>query len=319
MPNDLRLPDFYIIGAAKAGTTTIHSILARHPDIFMAAKKEPEFFARDEFYAEGIESYARHFADAKRTQVAGEASTLYSMTPMFPETAARIRRHTPEARFIYVMREPVSRSYSHYVQVIKNYQMSTADNSVNRSFEEFIFPERHPGAAPRSRVMAPFDDHLPDIPELFLSPSDYRLQIESYLEYFDRERFLFLKFEDFVRDRRGVLDRITDFLGVAPFSGEDVETDNQNISADFFKMIHEINEVKRIYSKYKIVYWLKNIMPRWARERLRRRIVGSGEVDYGKYMPLAMRPETEAVLRERFTGDLAALSELTGLSFENWR
>ena len=77
----MRLPDFVLIGAAKAGTTSLYALLDRHPDIFMPKVKEPEFFARDDRYAEGIESYAAAFAAAAPGQIAGEASTIHSLSP----------------------------------------------------------------------------------------------------------------------------------------------------------------------------------------------------------------------------------------------
>ena len=89
----MTLPDFIIIGAAKAGTTSLYAMLDRHPDIFMPRQKEPEFFARDDLYAQGLDSYAENFAGAEPGQVVGEASTLYSLSPLFGQTAARIKDH----------------------------------------------------------------------------------------------------------------------------------------------------------------------------------------------------------------------------------
>ena len=114
----MKLPDFIIIGAAKAGTTSLYALLDRHPDIFMPAHKEPEFFARDDHYAKGIDSYATLFEGATPHQQVGEASTLYSLAPFFGHTAGRIKAHLPQVKLIYVMREPVARAYSFYVQLI---------------------------------------------------------------------------------------------------------------------------------------------------------------------------------------------------------
>ena len=72
----MSLPDFFIIGAAKAGTTSLFALLERHPDIFMSTPKEPEFFARDDLYSKGLESYADLFEQALPGQILGEASTI---------------------------------------------------------------------------------------------------------------------------------------------------------------------------------------------------------------------------------------------------
>ncbi|PYC46421.1 hypothetical protein DI396_15600 [Litorivita pollutaquae] len=115
--------DFFIIGAAKAGTTSLHARLQAHPDLFLTEPKEPEFFARDDRYEAGIDSYAALFTDAKPGQLRGDASTLYSLAPLFPKTAERIKTHCPEAKFIYMLREPVNRAVDHNRTVAQSQQI----------------------------------------------------------------------------------------------------------------------------------------------------------------------------------------------------
>lgn len=189
----MRLPDFYIIGAAKSGTTSLHAILDKHPGIFMPETKEPEFFARDDIYEKGIGYYADLFAEATDSQLIGEASPIYSMSPYFPNTASRIRKHTPDAKFIFIMREPVSRAFSVYGQLIKNYQNASGDLQIHRTFEEFISPELCKHSASRDKVLALFDAHLPDDEDLCLVGGYYLYQIQCYPEHFPIDRFLFLK------------------------------------------------------------------------------------------------------------------------------
>ena len=109
-----------------------------------------------------------------------------------------IARHVPQARFIYVLRQPVERAYSFYVQLVKNYQNATGDHVVHRRFEDFILPECHARAAPRAKALAPFNAHFPDTPELCLAGSDYLMQIRAYLAHVPRERMLFLKLSMFI-------------------------------------------------------------------------------------------------------------------------
>ena len=214
----MRLPSFFVIGAAKAGTTSLHALLDRHPGLFMPKIKEPEFFARDDLYDQGLPSYAEKFAAACSDQTIGEASTIYTLAPLFPKTAMRIKTHVPDAKLIYVMRQPVDRAYSFYIQIVKNYQNATRDYAVHRSFEDFILPERHAQAAPRDQAISTQNEHLPDVPELCLAGSDYVTQVQAYLDYFPRESMLFLKFEDFVADRPDIVRKVTDFLDVDPLS-----------------------------------------------------------------------------------------------------
>ncbi|NER32103.1 MAG: sulfotransferase domain-containing protein, partial [Symploca sp. SIO1C4] len=77
----MRLPDFLIIGAAKSGTTTLYKYLCRHPQICMSNPKEPDFFAIDHIYDQGIDWYSSLFSEARLKQVCGEASTTYTRLP----------------------------------------------------------------------------------------------------------------------------------------------------------------------------------------------------------------------------------------------
>jgi hypothetical protein len=314
----MRLPDFFVIGAAKAGTTSLYALLDRHPGIFMPEIKEPEFFARDDLYGQGIEGYAEKFAAARADQIVGEASTIYSLAPFFPKTAERIHRHVPDAKLIYVMRQPVERAYSFYVQILKNYQNVTRDYAVHRSFEDFILPERHARAAPRDKAFSRVNDHLPDMPDLCLAGSDYVAQIESYLAYFPRRNMLFLTFEDFVRDRRAALRQITDFLGAEPLADQvfDEKGVTTNISRAHFAALQEAASLQGFRRKAGPLWGLRQMLPRGLRRNLRRNLAGMGRPEHE---PPKMQPETRSLLSQRFLPQIARLSELTGLEFEGWR
>jgi hypothetical protein len=314
----MRLPDFFVIGAAKAGTTSLYALLDRHPGIFMPRVKEPEFFARDDLYAQGIESYAGKFTEARPDQIVGEASTIYSLAPFFPSTARRIHQHVPDARLIYVMRQPVDRAYSFYVQILKNYQNVTRDYAVHRSFEDFVLPERHARAAPREKVFSKVNDHLPDLPDLCLAGSDYVAQIESYLAYFPRRNMLFLTFEDFVRDRRAALRQITDFIGAEPLADGvfDEKGVTTNVSKAHFAALNEAASLQGFRRKAGPLWGLRQMLPRGVRRNLRRSLANIGQPEHE---PPRMQPATRSLLSARFLPQIDRLSELTGLEFERWR
>ncbi|MGB5897575.1 MAG: sulfotransferase domain-containing protein [Geitlerinemataceae cyanobacterium] len=187
----MRLPNFLIIGAAKAGTTTLYEYLCRHPQIFMSTPKEPEFFARDENYARGIDWYSSLFDNAQPHQICGEASTIYTRSPQFPHTAARIAQHIPQAKLIYLMRHPVDRAYSHYVQRIKTAQNKKEKLEVGETFEERIERE-----------------------SFFIDSSNYVLQIEQYLRFFQPESFLFLLMKDVTSNSAETLKQVCRFLEI---------------------------------------------------------------------------------------------------------
>src|SRR6516164_6558874 len=95
-------PDFIVIGAMKSATTTLHEQLARQPGLFLSRPKEPNFFSDDDVYALGLGWYAGLFHDAPPVVLCGESSTHYTKRPTLPHAVARIARHLPRVRLVYV-------------------------------------------------------------------------------------------------------------------------------------------------------------------------------------------------------------------------
>src|SRR5271166_1372233 len=135
-----RIPDFFIVGHAKCGTTALYEMLRRHPRIFMPDSKEPMFFARNpdapplvpgrpSFEQTGrrretLEDYMSLFAPARPGQLAGEASTFYLWSAAAP---ARIARAQPQARIIAILREPASFLHSLHMQMLQNQAETETD------------------------------------------------------------------------------------------------------------------------------------------------------------------------------------------------
>jgi sulfotransferase family protein len=184
-----RRPDFMIIGAMKSGTTTLYHYLGRYSRIFMCYPKEPMFFSRQ--YSKGLDWYFSLFSGAGEDQICGEASTCYSRWPYFGNVAARIREAVPDSKFIYVMRHPVERAYSHY--------RHEAEERQSPGDSDFIS----------------FKRALEELPEIFQTGL-YRLQIEKFLEYFPRDRLLPVFFEDLTRNPGPLLEEVQLFLGLEP-------------------------------------------------------------------------------------------------------
>lgn len=124
----MTLPNFLVIGAAKAGTTSLHAYLRQHPDVFMPERKALRFFSFEgtdarfktpsregllsEIAVTQIGDYEAHFADAGSARAIGEATPLYLSVP---GTVARIHRRLPEVRLIAILRNPVDGAYSAYL------------------------------------------------------------------------------------------------------------------------------------------------------------------------------------------------------------
>jgi hypothetical protein len=114
-----RLPDFLIIGAMKAGTTTLFRWLGEHPACQLPADKEPHFFSRDDHYARGVGAYTALFEGIPRRLLTGEASVGYSRPEYAQVSAARITALLPGAKLIFLARDPLARTRSHYLHELK--------------------------------------------------------------------------------------------------------------------------------------------------------------------------------------------------------
>ena len=96
-------PDFLIIGAPKAATTTLSVMLREHPDVAFARIKEPHFFSNPNQFALGWSWYRSLFEHRQPGQILGEASTSYSRIRRYPKVARRIQRYLPDVKIIYMV------------------------------------------------------------------------------------------------------------------------------------------------------------------------------------------------------------------------
>ena len=110
-------PSFLVIGAQKCATSSLCDMLGRHPDVFTPDPREPNFFSHADVWRQGWDWYESLFAGAEGVKAIGEGSTAYTMQARYPETAPRIARHLPEARLIYIVRDPLERMVSHWMHM----------------------------------------------------------------------------------------------------------------------------------------------------------------------------------------------------------
>jgi sulfotransferase family protein len=207
----MRLPDFFIVGHFKSGTTSLYEMLRLHPQIFMPDFKEPRFLASDmravyhykrgPNYPETFEEYVSLFAPAEREQVIGEASAGY----LWSHTAAeKIAELQPGARIIAILREPAAFLRSFHFQLLMSHIESQNDF---RKAIELEAPRREGKRIPRR-------SHLPQL----LQYSDqvrYTDQLRRYYDRFPRDRILVLIHDDFRADNDGTVKRVLRFLDVA--------------------------------------------------------------------------------------------------------
>ena len=184
----LRLPDFLIAGAMKAGTTTLFSDLDTHPEIYFPERKEPACLVDEATLSPGgCARYAAHYRAAAPEQRCGDASTSYTMLPIWPGVPARARRLLgPGLKVIYVVREPVARIISHH---------------------------RHMLSA--GETMADIDRSVRSDPRL-LAFSRYAAQIGPWMDTLGPDAVQVVQFERFVRQRAATTAELTAFIGLDP-------------------------------------------------------------------------------------------------------
>jgi hypothetical protein len=151
-------PNFFIIGAAKAATTSLSSMLSLHPEAGIVRGKEPHFFSNDLIFAQGWAQYLQLYSDCTGKRAIGDASTSYSRIRYFPKTVARIGQHVPEAKIIYMVRHPLKRMESAYIE-----HLCTPGGQVFLSINDAV--QRQPMIVDSSRYWEVFDAYRKNLGE----------------------------------------------------------------------------------------------------------------------------------------------------------
>jgi hypothetical protein len=185
-------PNLFIIGAMKSGTTSLHNYLDMHPEVAMSEEKEPGYFVAELSLERGADWYAVLFESDSQYRYRGESSTHYTKLPLYRGVAERIFRFAPDARLIYVMRDPFERAVSHYWHAVRDV---------------------HHGGELRRMIKA-----VTEQPSDYLAFSDYAMQLEPYIKLFGRDAIFTLTFESLVRDPQAELNRIFEWLGLPAHS-----------------------------------------------------------------------------------------------------
>lgn len=209
-PARARVPDFFVVGHPKCGTSALYLMLRAHPQIFMPVPKEPRFFAPElwsRFRRPGenrlpdtLEGYLALFSPAREDQLVGEASPTYLRSR---EAAARIAEVAPDARMIAILREPAAFLRSFHQQSLHDHIEYESDFAKAIALE----PQRREG----KRI--PRYSHLP-AGLLYSEHVRYVEQLRRFHDRFPAERVLVLIHEDFRQDNEGTVRRVLRFLGV---------------------------------------------------------------------------------------------------------
>jgi hypothetical protein len=173
-----KLPDFIILGAMKAGTTTLFRRLASHPETALPTVKEPQFSSEDHRYRRGAASYASLFP---HRGVTGEASVAYSDPRLAPVVAERVRLLLPGVRLVFLARHPVERMRSHYLhEALKGRETTDFTTAISAPDNPYVRRSCYARAiAPYVEVFPP--EHLMVIQSERLDDPTVSAQIQHFL------------------------------------------------------------------------------------------------------------------------------------------
>ena len=185
------LPNLIVIGGLKCGTTSLHHYLNLHPQIAMSRPKELNFFVAELNWELGPEWYRSHFD--RSAPVRGESSPHYTNLPRFRGVAERMRELLGSgAGIVYMVRDPIERMLSHYL------------HNVGGGYES-----------------RPIETALDDPASAYVARSRYAMQIQPYLDSFDRARVLVVANDDLAAEREPTMRRVFEFCGVDPGFGSE--------------------------------------------------------------------------------------------------
>jgi sulfotransferase family protein len=289
------LPNFIVVGAAKAGTTALYWYLAEHPSVFMSPVKETNYFAfgldpsgqllygdpeMHHFPIQSLSQYQELFADAGDAVAIGEASPIYLECP---QAADRIGKLLPGSRIICGLRHPVDRAYSDYQMYLRSRGRRLDPARDLTAAAEWARPDSH-----------------------WMRIGRYHSQLTRYYDVFPRTQIHVFLFDDLKRDVRGTMQQVYRFLEIDPTFVPDLETPH-NVGGMPGNVLLE-----RIVTNSTLRSLVAPLVPvraaNWVR-RLRTR-----NMQQAPALPSALRRELTSYFRD----DIVKTSNLIGRSLEHW-
>jgi len=223
-----KIPNLFICGAPKAGTTTMHALLSQHPQIYLTKDKEPHYFCSD-FHAEAVKfhggkkkifhyksenEYLNLFEDTGQTQYSGEASVTYFFSKL---AAKNIYDFNKRSKIIIILRKPIEMAYSWY-----NYLYARGLEDLE-SFQEALDKEDFRKRTPRlihKNALYPSSVYYSDLMKI-------DQHVKRFLDLFPRENIYFLLFDDIKKDAEKSYGKVLEFLNLQNDTEIEVELLNK--------------------------------------------------------------------------------------------
>lgn len=271
-------PNLIVIGGLKCGTTSLHHYLNLHPSVAMSRPKELNYFVGELNWELGRNWYFSHFDP--EAQVRGETSPHYTNMPRFEGVPRRIRETLgDDVKLVYVVRNPVERVLSHYM------------HNLGGGYDD-----------------RPIEEALGRTDTAYVNRSRYFMQLQAYLEYFDRGSIMVVTQDDLRDDRENAMNRLFRFLGLEQFTSEQFERQWETGSAKTGGGFRLLDRAVRLPGLRSIDRNFDRLPERfrWMVEKVIHR-PGTGPAPKPE-----LPPAVAANLHEAFAPDITALEEYLG-------
>ena len=293
---------FFVVGAQKAGTTTLHDLLYREPSVDLPSIKETHFFSDYKRYVKGLEWYFQWFRCDKEN-VRGEVCPEYMF---FKETPQRMREVVSDPRFVFIFREPIDRAYSHY-------RMTKRRGYEDLGFRQALEAEEERLKGPqRFFAMTHFS---------YMARGRYAEQVERFQRTFPDSPCLFLTFDKFIapETRRTAYTNICKFLGIESVLEEDALDKRSNAaSASKFGVIRDLLYGQRRGLKRLLRPVVRTLLPG---EDLRLKVAMTVD-KLNRTAPVKFEPDERIHVTTEFRQaahrETENLAKLTGLDLSAW-
>lgn len=295
----MRQPDFFIVGAPKCGTTAMDEYLKKHPEIFVAERKEMHFFGSDlnlNINRMTREEYLPHFSKAKNEKRVGEASVWYLYSK---RAASEIKEFCASASIIIMLRNPVDMLYSLHSQLLYNGDEDIEDFEAALNAEA----DRKKGLRMPKGAIVTYGVFYQDVVK-------YTEQVQRYLDVFGQDNVHIIIFDEFKRNTPEIYRKTLRFLGVNPDFQPDFQVVNPN------KIVRSKTLRSFLIHRPRIVKWFGNaFMSKQLRDRLLIRFQRSNI----QYVP---RQPMDSALKQRlvkdFVPEVEKLSHLLNRDLTHW-
>lgn len=286
------LPNFIIVGAPKAGTTSLYHYLSDHPDVFMSNPKEVNFFSREEivkqrlyyqdFKAKDFESYEKLFSDVSSELAIGEGSVSYLF---YPDTPNKIKIAIPDVKIIILLRDPVERAFSHYLM---DYRMGLVD----LSFEDIVYKRAN------HKMMSLYYQQYVEL-------GFYYEQVKRYLNLFGNEQVKIYLQEDLREDANAVVLDLYDFLKIDKSYTPDIDKEHNAFSMPKNKFIH------KLYSSNFIRYIISAVFTNTLKEKVK-------DIFFERKKKPVLEQSVRNDLRELYKNDIQNLEKIIDRNLSHW-